>query len=149
MADATVPSLEGRTFHTVGTHAAGEATAETLFEYHEDDGVVWARYSGGTVVLGYIVGVRTEDELDIRYSQLSTGGESAGTSAQRGRDRNDQRYCQSQCVRTCDDEHGDDALDCESASRTERQPHDECERPGHNRDDGEQKCRPIRQRLSA
>ena len=77
MADPTVPSLEGRTFHTVGTHAQGEATAETLFEYHEDDGVVWARYSGGSVRLGYIVGVRTGDELDIRYSQLNTAGETA------------------------------------------------------------------------
>lgn len=77
MVDPTIPSLEGQTFHTVGTDDAGEASADTLFEYHEEDGVVWARYRGGSVRLGYIVGLRTGDELDIRYSQLSTVGESA------------------------------------------------------------------------
>jgi hypothetical protein len=61
----------------MGTHAEGEATTATLFEYHEEDDVVWARYSGGSVRLGYIVGLRTGDELDIRYSQLNTAGETA------------------------------------------------------------------------
>ena len=77
MTDRTVPSLEGRTFRTTGTHHEGEASADTVFEYHEDDGVVWARYSGGSVRLGYIVGVRTGNELEIRYSQLNTAGEMA------------------------------------------------------------------------
>lgn len=77
MSDRTIPSLEGRTFHTIRTDTQGEATAETLFEYHEDDGVVWARYSGGSVRLGYLVGLRTGDHLDFRYSQLNTAGETA------------------------------------------------------------------------
>ena len=72
-----IPSLEGRRFRTFGAAAEGEATAETLFEYHEDDGVVWARYSGGSVRLGYLVGLRTGDHLDFRYSQLNTAGETA------------------------------------------------------------------------
>jgi hypothetical protein len=74
---STIPSLEGRTFRTVGTDAEGEATAETVFEYHEEGGVVWARYSGGSVRLGYLVGLRTADEMDFRYSQLSATGETA------------------------------------------------------------------------
>ena len=77
MADPTITSLEGRTFRTFGTDTEGEATADTVFEYHEDEGVVWARYRGGSVRLGYLVGVRTGDELDFRYSQLSTAGETA------------------------------------------------------------------------
>ena len=77
MTGPIVPSLEGRTFRTTGTAEQGEATAETLFEYHEDNGLVWARYSGGSVRLGFIVGTRTGDELDIRYSQLNTAGETA------------------------------------------------------------------------
>jgi hypothetical protein len=75
--DRTIPSLDGRTFRTFGTDSEGEATADTVFDYHEDDGVVWARYSGGSVRLGYLVGLRTGDEMDFRYSQLNTAGETA------------------------------------------------------------------------
>lgn len=77
MTDSTIPSLEGRTFRTFGTDAEGEATADTVFEYHEEDGLVWARYSGGSVRLGYLVGRRAGDELDFRYTQLNMTGETA------------------------------------------------------------------------
>lgn len=49
---AEVP-LDGLTFSGAGEKAeAGEATAATVFEYHENDGVIWARYEGGPVVSG-------------------------------------------------------------------------------------------------
>ena len=71
-------SLEGRVFRGAGAAAvAGEATSETVFEYHEDDGVVWARYEGGVVRLGFLVGTRDGDTLDFRYSQLNDKGETA------------------------------------------------------------------------
>jgi hypothetical protein len=56
---------------------AGEASAATVFEYHEEDGVVWARYQGGAVRLGFLVGTRDGDHLDFRYSQLNEGGETS------------------------------------------------------------------------
>jgi hypothetical protein len=44
-------SLDGRIFRGAGEKAeAGEASTPTVFEYHEDDGVIWARYEGGVVV---------------------------------------------------------------------------------------------------
>ena len=57
--------------------AEGEASADTVFQYHEEDCVVWARYSGGAVRLGYLVGLRTGDQMDFRYSQLNAAGETA------------------------------------------------------------------------
>jgi hypothetical protein len=51
--------------------------APTRSSSHEDDGVVWARYSGGNVRLGYLVGLRTCDQMDFRYSQLNAAGEAA------------------------------------------------------------------------
>jgi hypothetical protein len=57
--------------------AAGEAGAATVFEYHERDGVVWARYEGGAVRLGFLVGTRKGDSLEFRYSQLNNAGETA------------------------------------------------------------------------
>jgi hypothetical protein len=56
---------------------AGEATADTVFEYHETDGVIWARYEGGPVLLGFLVGTRDGDRLEFRYSQLNDKGETS------------------------------------------------------------------------
>ena len=40
--------------------------------------MVWARCRGGSVRLGYPVGLRTDhDQMDFRYSQLNTAGETA------------------------------------------------------------------------
>lgn len=70
-------SLEGRAFRSAGAVEGGEVSAETLFEYHETDGLVWARYAGGTVRLGFLVGTRTGDRLDFRYAQVNDAGETA------------------------------------------------------------------------
>jgi hypothetical protein len=55
----------------------GEAGAETVFEYHEDGDLIWARYAGGAVHLGFLVGTREDDRLDFRYSQLNEQGETS------------------------------------------------------------------------
>jgi hypothetical protein len=57
--------------------AQGEATSETVFEYHQEGDLVWARYQGGAVRLGYLVGTRQGNHLDFRYSQLNQTGETA------------------------------------------------------------------------
>ena len=55
----------------------GEASAETIFEYHEEGDLIWARYLGGAVRLGFLVGIRDDDQLDFRYSQLNENGETS------------------------------------------------------------------------
>jgi hypothetical protein len=70
-------SLEGRRFRVAAMDAEGEASAATVFEYHEQDGLVWARYEGGAVRLGFLVGTRRDDRLDLRYSQLNESGETS------------------------------------------------------------------------
>lgn len=71
------PSLDGRQFRPRDTVADGEVSAETLFEYHEEGDVIWARYKGGAVRLGFLVGTRAGDELDFRYTQVNEDGQSA------------------------------------------------------------------------
>ena len=74
----TAPSLDGRTFIDVTGHRSGDVGDETRFEYHEvSDDVVWARYSGGAIRLGHLVGRRTGDTLDFRYSHLTVDGSTA------------------------------------------------------------------------
>jgi hypothetical protein len=70
-------SLDGRRFRAAVAAEGGEVDAETVFEYHEEGDLIWARYAGGAVRLGYLVGVRRGDELEFRYSQLNTAGESS------------------------------------------------------------------------
>ena len=56
---------------------AGEASAATVFEHHEQDGIVWARYEGGAVGLGFLVGTRDGEHLEFRYTQLNESGETS------------------------------------------------------------------------
>jgi hypothetical protein len=72
-----VPSLDGRRFTPVAVGGDGEVGDGTVFEYHQDGDLVWARYSGGRIRLGYLVGIRAGDELLFRYTQVSVDGETA------------------------------------------------------------------------
>ncbi|MEM9465183.1 MAG: hypothetical protein AAGA90_07405 [Actinomycetota bacterium] len=73
-----LPSLEGRVFADVTDDHAGDVGADTRFEYHEEtDGVIWARYAGGSVRLGHLVGTRRGDRLDFRYSHVTVDGATA------------------------------------------------------------------------
>jgi hypothetical protein len=71
------PSLDERRFRVAEMSSEGEASAATVFEYHESDGVVWARYEGGSVQLGFLIGMRDGDRLEFRYSQLNENGETS------------------------------------------------------------------------
>jgi hypothetical protein len=76
-AEPAAASLDGRSFRVSAMGAEGEASEATVFEYHERDGLVWARYEGGAVRLGFLVGTRRGDRLDFRYSQLNENGETS------------------------------------------------------------------------
>jgi hypothetical protein len=71
-------SLDGRRFRpvTAATHD-GEVDGSTTFEYHQEGDLVWARYSGGAIRLGFLVGVRRGDLLSARYAQVTVDGGTA------------------------------------------------------------------------
>lgn len=71
---ATDTSLHGRVFRSSGIVEGGEVAPDTTFEFHERDGVVWAEYSGGEIVRGFLVGTREDDRVDFRYVQLNQAG---------------------------------------------------------------------------
>jgi ADP-ribose pyrophosphatase YjhB (NUDIX family) len=79
----TSPSLDGRIFADVTAAHAGDVGADTRFQYHEErDGTVWARYAGGTITLGFLVGTRSGDRLDFRYSHVTADGTTASGHCQ-------------------------------------------------------------------
>jgi hypothetical protein len=71
------PSLDGRRFRPAAEVAGGDVGAETIFEYVEEDGIVHARYGGGAVRLGFLVGTREGDLVRFRYAQVRGDGTTA------------------------------------------------------------------------
>ncbi len=59
-------SLDGVRMRVVATAEAGEVNTETLFEFAQDGSVVSARYAGGKVRLGYLVGMISAEGLRFR-----------------------------------------------------------------------------------
>jgi hypothetical protein len=73
----TAPSLDGRRFRDVSEEPNGDVGAGTVFEYHQDGNFVWARYTGGDIKLGFLVGTRHANRMDFRYSHVTVNGETA------------------------------------------------------------------------
>ncbi|MET8826688.1 hypothetical protein ABZX40_08820 [Streptomyces sp. NPDC004610] len=67
-------SLDGVVLAPVADQAPGQVGTRTRFAYHEHNGEIWAEYTGGDVVRGFLVGTRAGDRLDFRYVQLKTDG---------------------------------------------------------------------------
>lgn len=73
-----LPSLDRRSFRDVSPAPAGDVGGETVFGYREDaDGTVWARYEGGAVRLGFLVGTRRQDVVEFRYAHVTGDGDTA------------------------------------------------------------------------
>ena len=71
-----VPSLDGRRFVPVAVGGDGEVATGPSSHTASGD-LVWARHSGRRIRLGYVVGTRTGDELAVRCTYVSVGGETA------------------------------------------------------------------------
>src|SRR3954469_21954444 len=71
------PSLDGRPFRPAAAVSGGDVGAQTVFECVEDAGLVHARYAGGAVRLGFLVGTREGDVLHFRYAQVRADGTTA------------------------------------------------------------------------
>ena len=68
----------------------GEVSGETVFGYHQKGSVIWAEYSGGSVVKGFLVGTMDERHgLHFTYQHINSAGETkAGTCHSEPREEN-------------------------------------------------------------
>lgn len=71
------PSLDGRRFSAKSSHHLGDVDGDTVFEYREEGGEIWASYAGGAIRRGSLVGQRIGDRLNFRYVHLTIDGETA------------------------------------------------------------------------
>ena len=73
--------LDGRVFHSMTAVEGGQVTPETEFRFRQAGDMVWGRYSGGGIRLGFFVGTTDGATVRFRYTQLDTTGETASGSS--------------------------------------------------------------------
>lgn len=82
-ATASAPSLDGRRFVLQSsTNSRVDPDAPSVFDYHEQDGIVWGDYRGDTVTFGRFVARRVGDVIDVAFVHrlVSTGEVVSGDS---------------------------------------------------------------------
>lgn len=70
--------LHGVRMRAVGTAQAGAVDRSTLFHFSQRGTTIWARYAGGAVELGYLVGSVASGRFVFRYSQVDRKGDVHG-----------------------------------------------------------------------
>lgn len=70
-------SLDERTLAGVANADAGEVDTDTRFEFEQDGDRISARYAGGAVETGYLLGTFDGRAWDVRYVQRNEAGETA------------------------------------------------------------------------
>jgi hypothetical protein len=69
--------MDGRVLRAAGDVTGGDVDAATEFRFRQAGDMVWGRYSGGAIRLGFLVGTSDGAALRLRYSHLNTAGETA------------------------------------------------------------------------
>ena len=65
-------NLNNRKFRAVETTENGEVSGETLFNYYQNGNIIWADYSGGSIVKGSLMAVMDEGgNLDMKYHHIN------------------------------------------------------------------------------
>lgn len=71
-----VLNFDGRQFRSAANTDNGEVGADTIFHYHQQDKIVWAEYSGGSIVKGSLIAtVQSDNTLDMRYQHVNKNGD--------------------------------------------------------------------------
>ena len=68
-------NLDNKTFTSLSNSENGEVTKETVFQYHQEGSLIWAEYSGGEIVKGFLLGKSENGELNFGYQHMNILGE--------------------------------------------------------------------------
>lgn len=68
--------LNNKIFRSVSNTDNGEVNSDTLFLYHQEEGRVWAEYSGGNIVKGHLLGkILSSGRLEFLYHHINLDGD--------------------------------------------------------------------------
>lgn len=69
--------MDGRVLYPPAAVHGGEVGPDTEFRFRQVDDMVWGRYSGGGIRMGFFVGTTDGATLRFRYTQLNAAGDTA------------------------------------------------------------------------
>jgi len=72
------PNLDGKRMNVVKTADNGVVNHETEFLFNQTESVVNAKYAGGLVKRGFLVGKIKQNQLQFKYAQEHEDGNIAG-----------------------------------------------------------------------
>lgn len=72
--------MDGRVLRSPDAVQGGQVTPDTEFRFRQSGDMIWGRYSGGGIRLGFLVGTTDGQTLRFRYTQLDTRGATASGS---------------------------------------------------------------------
>jgi len=69
-------NYHNKTFRAIGNSENGEVSSETIFYYKQQGEILTARYSGGEIVEGHLIGkVDVDGRIDMRYHHINQKGD--------------------------------------------------------------------------
>ena len=69
-------NLNDKRFIAQENSESGEVGDGTIFHYYQEGNLIWADYSGGSILKGQLLGrVLTENTFEIRYQHINQAGE--------------------------------------------------------------------------
>ncbi|WP_186756744.1 n-acetylglutamate synthase [Echinicola salinicaeni] len=69
-------NYDNRTFRSISNSDNGEVSSETVFHYSQEGEILTARYSGGEIVKGHLIGkVDQNGVINMRYHHINQAGE--------------------------------------------------------------------------
>lgn len=69
-------TVDDKFFTAVENSGSGEVSDKTVFCYHQKDNVIWAEYSGGSILKGFLIGTMDEDHhMHFNYQHMNADGE--------------------------------------------------------------------------
>ena len=64
---------DGKRFAAISNTKNGEVSDATIFHYHQDGALVWAEYSGGGILKGFLIGrVHDDYSIEFHYQHMNT-----------------------------------------------------------------------------
>jgi ribonuclease HI len=65
-------SLNNKKFRSIENAENGETSDNTVFHYFQDKNIIWADYSGGSIIKGHLIGLIDKNKnLDFRYHHIN------------------------------------------------------------------------------
>lgn len=68
-------NLNGKKFKSVLSSENGEVNSDTIFNYRQNQKIIWATYEGGDIIFGTLSGMINKNKLSFRYQHQNTKGE--------------------------------------------------------------------------